>query len=156
MERRCGVAKHSIHDRTLNQISKFYSKPVDFKSYVCFSELTPQYICLRVTTLCSSHKQPHSIYFHLALPLIWHASFPDVDTSVAGEQVRAFRCCFGQGFIAASSNTLLRSQIHKHQIPSNEKLLKCLKVVLWVLLPLHCEISFSSVHTFLSFVGYSF
>ena len=37
----------------------------------------------------------------------------DVDTLVAGEQVRAFRCWFGQGFIAASNNTLLRSQIHK-------------------------------------------
>ena len=58
---------------------------------------------------------------------------PVEDVSVAGEQVRAFRCCFGQGFIAASSNTLLRSQIHKHQIPLNEKLLKCLKVVLWAL-----------------------
>ena len=64
---------------------------------------------------------------------------PDEDASVAGEQVRAFRCCFGQGFIAASNNTLLRSQIHKHQIFLNEKLLKCLKVVPWVRLPLHCE-----------------
>ena len=81
---------------------------------------------------------------------------PDADTSVVGDQVWAFRCCFGQGFIAASNNTLLRSQIHKHQITLNEKMLKCLKVVLWVLLSLHCEISFSSVLTFLYFVGYSF